>query len=119
MRGGGALVGARAMDRALVLWSNSACKTGMEVAVQVRFLVVALIATGGLLSGCAFGDRQADMAYPPAPEHSSMAAVAAPATTPRGAVSVGVFEDIRLDKTVVGNVRNGFQSSAEFWGQYT
>jgi hypothetical protein len=76
--------------------------------MRTRFIVVALIVTGGVLSGCAFGDRQADMAYPPAPEESSMAAAAAPASTPRGAIYVGAFEDIRLDKTIVGNVRNGF-----------
>jgi len=76
--------------------------------MRTRLLIVALIVAGGLLSGCAFGDRQAKLGYPPVADQGAMAAEAAPAPTSRGAVYVGAFEDARPDKTVVGNVRNGF-----------
>ena len=67
------------MDRMPILCSAAAYMKGMEVAMRTRLLIVALIVTGGLLSGCAFGDRQAELGYPPAAEQGAMGAQAAPA----------------------------------------
>lgn len=65
----------------------------------------------GLLGGCAFGERQAKLGYPPA-ENGNEAIVsvanAATAPAPRGTVHIAAFEDVRPEKRVVGHVRNGF-----------
>ena len=76
--------------------------------MRIRVFTVIFLFAGGLLSGCAFGDRKAALDYPPVKEQSSGEAQAAPATQAGGTVIVETFSDIREDKTVVGNVRNGF-----------
>ena len=77
--------------------------------MRMRLLVVAILVAGGLLSGCAFGDRKAKLGYPPVADQGAIAANAAEATpAARGAVYIGEFNDFRPDKTIVGNVRNGF-----------
>ena len=69
-------------------------------------LTVLLIA-GSLATGCAFGERQATLGYPPEPDATLVSsAEAAPAS--RGIVYIGNFSDIRSNKKVVGHVRNGF-----------
>ena len=63
-----------------------------------------------LLTGCAFGTRQATLVYPPAGK--SLAKVGAPAEAKPEARETKVllvqFRDERSDKSVVGTVRNGF-----------
>ncbi len=79
--------------------------------MRMRLLAAAVLVAGGLLSGCAFGDRQAALEYPPAADQGATDANAAEvpaAPASRGTVHVGDFEDIRPDRTIVGNVRNGF-----------
>jgi len=77
--------------------------------MRSRLLIVGIIIVGSLVSGCAFGDRQAKLGYPPIADDGAMAAQAAEAVpASRGDVYIGAFSDIRPDKTVVGHVRNGF-----------
>jgi hypothetical protein len=71
----------------------------------VRFAVLLIV--GGLLAGCAFGERQAKLGYPPESNGGAMASAQA-ASAGRGAVYIGKFEDVRAEKRVIGHVRNGF-----------
>lgn len=71
--------------------------------------IAALLIAGSLAAGCAFGERQASLAYPPAANDAAISsAEAAPAPAPRGVVYIGDFGDVRSAKMVVGHVRNGF-----------
>ena len=77
--------------------------------MRINFFAAAVLIAGGLLSGCAFGERQASLGYPPAEDaNAGGTAQAAPAPTARGTVYLETFNDVRSDKTVVGHVRNGF-----------
>lgn len=64
-----------------------------------------------LLTGCAFGDRQATLSYPPksSADESDTHAYTAIQHEPKNiAVIVKPFTDNRTDKSRVGTVRNGF-----------
>ena len=72
-------------------------------------VIVSACLLGLMLSGCAFGNRQAALDYPPPAETevvSSAQASTAPAS--RGVIYLAGFEDLRPDKDVVGHVQNGF-----------
>ena len=66
------------------------------------------------LGGCAFGERQANLQYPPKPDAGAVVAPAEAATTtpalPATAPTIAIirFKDDRAEKSVVGHVRNGF-----------
>lgn len=68
------------------------------------------------LAGCAFGDRQVVLDYPP--ENSSgggvisVAEAAEPLPNTGQSIVVMKFEDLRSDKRIIGEVRNG-------WGMRT
>lgn len=66
--------------------------------------------TIAVLSGCAFGTRQANLIYPPAPEAGAAipAAQAQPPARKASSIYVANFRDERTDKSTVGTVRNGF-----------
>lgn len=71
--------------------------------------LVSVCLAGLLLSGCAFGNRDADLSYPPPTESGVVStAEASTAPEPRGVIYLEDFEDLRPDKNVVGHVRNGF-----------
>lgn len=72
--------------------------------------IAVLLICGSLVAGCAFGERQARLGYPPVAGDGTMAsAQAAPVVSSgRGIVKIGTFQDIRSQKKVVGHVRNGF-----------
>ena len=61
-------------------------------------------------SGCAFGTRQADLAYPPKEKDGGVVATAQAATTasPQGRRVVLAVTDERPNKARIGNVRNAF-----------
>ena len=61
-------------------------------------------------SGCAFGTRHADIAYPPPGVDEDTNAVTAISAPPgsRCPIALRPFTDDRADKRVVGHVRNGF-----------
>lgn len=65
------------------------------------------------VSACAFGDRRANLSYPPAESDDEVAVVstaqAREATrASRGMIILAAFSDRRPDKKIVGHVRNGF-----------
>ena len=64
---------------------------------------------GLMLSGCAFGNREAVLDYPP-PEPTGMVSSAQASTdgAARGTIYLMDMEDLRPDKSVVGHVQNGF-----------
>lgn len=71
--------------------------------------LVVILAVAGLGAGCAFGERHAELGYPPENGGGVVStAEAAPAAGGRGTVYIGALQDIRPDKKVVGHVRNGF-----------
>lgn len=62
------------------------------------------------VAGCAFGNRNATLIYPPKAE-SGAVPVAQAATRPASKnvqINLGSFTDQRTDKKVVGTMRNGF-----------
>jgi hypothetical protein len=63
-----------------------------------QWLIVGLMALPSI--GCAFGDRSVVLTYTP------QAGTAR--TTDAGKVAVAAFDDLRQDKVVVGEVRNGY-----------
>ncbi len=64
---------------------------------------------GIVLSGCAFGERQANLNYPPHEESGLVSLAQASATSgSRGVIYLENFGDLRSDKKIVGQVRNAF-----------
>lgn len=59
------------------------------------------------LSGCAFGERQATLVYPPETENGQPINQLQISSPKKVQVILGEFEDNRTDKTRVGTVRNG------------
>lgn len=83
-----------------------------EAVCLPRLFIIAVLG----LSGCAFGDREAFLSYPPKPTSDGSvvsAAQAAPVAPSHGKpIIVLRFDDLRTDKRTVGEVRNG-------WGMKT
>jgi hypothetical protein len=80
----------------------------MKAIHLLRIMSVALIA---LLGACAFGEREANLQYPPPPSSDTSTVPAAQAAIPQTVASKRVivlakFEDDRDDKKVVGHVKN-------------
>ena len=64
---------------------------------------------GLMVSGCAFGNREAALDYPPpAPTEVISSAQASTVPAARGTIYLADMEDLRPDKSVVGHVQNGF-----------
>ncbi len=62
---------------------------------------------GIALAGCAFGDRHAELDYPPSEESGLVnSAQANPASESRGVVYLEDFRDMRLEKSSVGHISN-------------
>ncbi len=77
--------------------------------------VVFIVALAATTAGCAFGTRSVTLAYPPPGRESAGEAFASPAAAPpieRAPVVLQTFLDQRTDKSVIGEVRNG-------WGMRT
>lgn len=71
--------------------------------------IAAILIVGGLAPGCAFGERQASLAYPPRVEDEALVSSAQAASAAgSGTVYIRNFSDLRPDKRIVGHVRNGF-----------
>lgn len=80
----------------------------MERSIGTRLAAVVFCLAG--LSACAFGDRQANLTYPPAASDGAMAAdTTAPAAAgSRGQIFLATFSDLRPDKQLVGHVKNTY-----------
>jgi len=70
--------------------------------------IVALLISGALMASCAFGERQASLAYPPASDEDLISSAEAAPMSGGGEVYIGNFDDVRSSKMIVGHVRNGF-----------
>jgi hypothetical protein len=76
----------------------------------MRFrLSLVFVAVFGL-AGCAFGDRDVTLKYPPAPASGSAQAAMKAKPVPKGGlpVVVGTFTDSRPEKQIIGFVQNGY-----------
>ena len=83
----------------------------MAACLRVRAFAVGWIILAGIgASGCAFGTRHADLAYPPKEEDAGVVgtAHAAPAASRQGMRVVLAVTDERPNKARIGNVRNAF-----------
>ena len=65
------------------------------------------LVAGSLLAGCAFGERQANLAYPPVADEDLISSAEAAPGARGGTVYIEDFEDIRSSTMLVGHVRNG------------
>jgi uncharacterized lipoprotein YajG len=70
--------------------------------------IATLLVFGSLMAGCAFGERQASLAYPPVADEDLISSAEAAPSAQGGTVYIGDFEDIRSSTMLVGHVRNGF-----------
>lgn len=78
-----------------------------------RGIILALVFLGGSLSGCAFGNRQVTLTYPPENTSGVIQTAEAATRTPANHEDIVIdFVDRRSDKGVIGEVRNG-------WGMHT
>ena len=73
-------------------------------------ILLALIITLIITSGCAFGTRQPTLVYPPKEETSNtgVAYAATPSVQHQNKIVLQPFTDQRTDKKLVGTVRNTF-----------
>ena len=80
--------------------------------------LISICLLGIMLAGCAFGDRQAKLDYPPSEDPGLVtSAQASPASGTRGVVYLEDFRDLRPDKHTVGHVQNGFgMKTADVFG---
>ena len=70
--------------------------------------IATLLIAGNLVAGCAFGERQASLGYPPAADEAVISSAEAAPMSRGGTVYIADFDDVRSDKMLVGHVRNGF-----------
>ena len=68
--------------------------------------IATFLILGSLAAGCAFGERQASLAYPPAADKALISSAEAAPTSRGGEVYIGIFGDVRPNKMIVGNLRN-------------
>lgn len=69
--------------------------------------IATLLVAGALATGCAFGDRQANLTYPPVSDEVLISSAEAAPMLRGGEIYIADFSDVRSDQMVVGHVRNG------------
>jgi hypothetical protein len=68
--------------------------------------IATVLILGSLAAGCAFGERQASLAYPPATDKALISSAEAAPTSRGREMYIGIFGDVRPNKMIVGNMRN-------------
>lgn len=70
--------------------------------------IATLLMAGNLVAGCAFGERQANLGYPPVADEAMVSSAEASPMSRGGVVYIANFGDVRSNKILIGHVRNCF-----------